>query len=608
TMFSEGLEEGTCSYCEETLTKTVDKESAKIHTFTTDVRHNYSDYYYFDSILDGGHFYPTEENRNGQSLYIEYSMLWSEEFVNASIGQDYMLLGRFDPQDGYDVNNYDIAYALAIGPNVTWTDPKIPGYFDVLGKNLEVVSGNYTYGSDVANCPSIGGYGWHRIGIVIKQIDNSRLNATLYIDGVKLSSHNFEPRNKANLLYTVENGEYKDIDLTRCITPYYFGDTNTVGGTADFEIADLYVTAGTDFVLTATKLTDPRRVTYTDLDGTEHTDITYFGYGDDIPGEPIVPDEPDTPDEPEACTHPNAEYVTTKVNTMFSEGLEEGFCPDCDEPVSRNIPKTEITTQVVTSTSGHDEYRWFYECHFLKDLVSEDNHFYDENNSLFIEYSILINESFDATIKKGANYGAWFILGTIGNTSGDDNTLNKIGWLHRDTKDGACPYVGGVEPNGTVTKFYENNGIVEQKGDFYAMKEALYYGWHRIGVQINQTHEGKGDNAEYTVTATIFIDGERIMDMTYDSWKTENLLYTVDEDGVCHDNDNSEIEVTAFVLQRLIPKNSSDKIYIPVADTYVTCGTGFVMPVKKLDTPIEDTYSPASGVTLDADHHFAYVD
>ena len=96
--------------------------------------------------------------------------------------------------------------------------------------------------------------------------------------------------------------------------------------------------------------------------------------------------------------------------------------------------------------------------------------------------------------------------------------------------------------------------------------------------------------------------------MVYEDWMEDYLLYTVDENGVCHDTDNGEAEVTAFVLQRLIPKDSSVKIYVPVADTHVTCGSGFVMPVEKLDTPIEGTYSPEDGVTLDADQHFTYVD
>ena len=678
TLFTEGEKKNYCSICGDYVNNSsVDKSNVEVESFSTETSGSTLDYHTFNEILDGGnkHFYPTEENPDGQALYIEYSMLWTEEFVNASIGaKDYMLMGRFDSEASNQDSNYDTAYALTIGVNDCWTDNATPGYFDYLGKNVEFVYGDYTYGTNAANCPYIGGYGWHRIGIVIKQIDSSRLNATLYIDGVKLSSHNFEPRNMANLLYTKENGEYKDIDLNRVVRAYYFAESKAEAE-VDFKYADLHVTAGDGFVLPVAKLDTPVGADGFDgnfyfeykglsdceignhtwaTEATVDTEATCTTDGEKsikctvcnaidtdsvetIPGGHKWATEA-TVDTEATCTtdgqksvkctvceeiNPDSieviksagqhvladDAVVTRIPTIFSEGLKTGTCTVCDkENSSESIPMEKPENKVVTRSSGtHSNYRWFYEYHFLKDLVSEDNHFYDENNSLYIEYSILVNESFNATVWDGSN-AAWFILGTIGNTSGDDGTLNKIGWFHRDANDSACPYVGGVEPNGDVAKFYADNGIVEKQGNYYVMKEELYYGWHRIGVKIDQTHEGKGDNAEYTVTSTIYIDGEAIMDITYSNWKTENLLYTVDEDGVCHDNDNSEIEVTAFILQRLIPKNSSDKIYIPVGDTYVTCGSDFVMPVEKLDTPIEGTYSPASGVTLDADRYFAYVD
>ena len=279
TLFSYGVEKGTCSNCGIEITTTLPKESATGRTFTADNSKDYKDFHTFEDILDGDHFYPTEENPNGQSLYIEFSMLWTEEFVNSSVGpKDYMLFGRFDPgEKSYDSSNYDTAFALTIGTTNCWTDNATPGYFDYLGKNVEF-HGDYTYGSDPANCPYIGGYGWHRIGIVIKQLDGSRLNFTLYIDGVKLASHDITPRNTANLLYTGTDGNYKDIDLTRGIRAFYVPEGNTNGATADLEIADLYVTAGTGFVMPVTKLDTAEEVTYTGLNGEERENVTYFGF------------------------------------------------------------------------------------------------------------------------------------------------------------------------------------------------------------------------------------------------------------------------------------------------------------------------------------------
>ena len=281
TLFSEGRIKGTCSTCGTSINEVVKKASATGRTFDAETNSDYKDFHTFEDILDGDHFYPTEENPDGKSLYIEFSMLWTEEFVNASVGTDYMLLGRFDSAEKKYDNPYDIAYALAIGPEVTWTDPKTPGYFDVLAKDGDPVYGDYTYGSDLANCPFIGGYGWHRIGMVIKQIEKDGsylLNATLYIDGVKLSSHNIKPRNAANLLYTIEDGEYKDIDLTRGIRAFYVPEGRTNGATVDLEIADLYVTAGNGFVKSVTKLDAAADVTYTGLDGEEREANSFFAY------------------------------------------------------------------------------------------------------------------------------------------------------------------------------------------------------------------------------------------------------------------------------------------------------------------------------------------
>ncbi|MBR5242502.1 MAG: hypothetical protein IKV20_05125, partial [Clostridia bacterium] len=291
TIFTEGNQKNYCAICGDYIDNSnIAKSNVEAEKFSTGTSGSTLDYHTFDSILDGGkkHFYPTKDDSDGKALYIEYSMLWTEEFVNASIGaQDYMLLGRFDSAADNQDGTYDTAYALTIGNSKDgWTDNKTPGYFDYLGNNVEFVHGNYTYGSNAENCPSIGGYGWHRIGIVIKQIDSSRLNATLYVDGVKLSSHNITPRNTANLLYTVKNGEYKDIDLNRVVRAYYFADS-VAEAEVDFKYADLYVTAGDGFVLPVKSLDTPAA-----KDGFDGN--FYFEY---------------------TCPHPTLEYTQTKAPT-----------------------------------------------------------------------------------------------------------------------------------------------------------------------------------------------------------------------------------------------------------------------------------------------------
>ena len=36
---------------------------------------------------------------------------------------------------------------------------------------------------------------------------------------------------------------------------------------------------------------------------------------------------------------------------------------------------------------------------------------------------------------------------------------------------------------------------------------------------------------------------------------------------------------------KMVPSGSSEKVYVPTADGYITCGSDFVVPVEKLDAP-----------------------
>ena len=59
----------------------------------------------------------------------------------------------------------------------------------------------------------------------------------------------------------------------------------------------------------------------------------------------------------------------------------------------------------------------------------------------------------------------------------------------------------------------------------------------------------------------------------------------------------------------MVPSGSSEKVYVPTADGYITCGSDFVVPVEKLDAPESvDKYIPESGVEYDAVIHFTVKD
>ena len=659
TLFTEGEKKNYCKICGNYVNNSsVEKTEVQSEHFPRNKNGTYTDSHTFADILNGDHFYPTNDDPDGKALYIEYSMLFSEEFVNAQIGQGYMLLGRFDSDASTYDNKYDIAYALSIGPNDGWTDHGTPGHFDVLGKDGDPVDGDFTYSKpDASTFPSIGGYGWHRIGIVVKQINSTHLNATLYIDGVKLSSHNIKPRTSANLLYTVENGEYKDIDLNRVVRAFYFGETG-VEAEVDFKYADLYVTAGDDFVLPVVKLDTP-----TAVDGIDGT--TYFEYKsasdcdlgnhtwateatvDVAPtcttdGEKSIkctvckakdPDSVETipgghkwateatVDTAATCTTDGQKSIkctvcteikpgsveviksagqhvwaneTIVAPTLFTEGRKTGTCSACNEALSEVLPKAEPT--VITFTP--DTKGSTLDAHSFGEILDGD-HFYPttedpDGKALYIEYSMLFSEEFvnaqigqgymllgrfdSGASKQDSNYDIAYAL-SIGTNDGwtDHGTPGHFDVL---SKDGAPVYGPDMSDKTNLSTYPSIGG----------------YGWHRIGIVVKQINSTQ-------LNATLYIDGVKVSSHNINPRNSANLLYSV-KNGEYKDIDHNRV-VRAYYFG----ESKSDATgYFAIADLYVTAGDGFVMPVEKLDTPTEGTYSPADGVTLDADQHFTYVD
>ena len=625
TLFSEGTEEGICALCRKTVTKTVAKESATGRTFDAERNSDYKDFHTFEDILNGGndHFYPTEENPDGQALYIEYSMLWTEAFVNASVGNDYMLLGRFDKAEKKYDNPYDIAYALSIGAGDTWTDPATPGYFDVLAKDGDPVYGDYTYGTDTANCPFIGGYGWHRIGMVIKQIEKDGsylLNATLYIDGVKLSSHNIKPRNAANLLYTMEDGEYKDIDLTRGIRAFYVPEGKTNGATVDLEIADLYVTAGNGFVMPVTKLDNAEEVTYTGLDGSARENVTYFefiGEDDCLAGNHTWADEA-TVDVAATCTTDGQKSVKCVVcgeidpdsveviesagqhdltnetivtqPTLFSKGLKTAVCSICDEVVSETINETPATVITMTTSGGSEirDYEYF-------DDILGDDHFYptEENpngNSLYVEFSFLWNE----TLANVTTNEAYAQFGRINGPS-EAGALAPFWFAFGDNCDALWNQVAGGFELGNCKDHIYGPHAGEENGEYPGIGG---YGWHRIGMEYTQLTEERADGSN--MIASLYIDGVLISTYYYEC-DERCLLYTGDAEYGYDDNLDAKI----LFYRILKPATSGENAYFVTADHYVSVGGGFIMNVTPVENPEDATFTVEEGVELPAKAYFA---
>lgn len=146
------------------------------------------------------HFYPTSEHPGGQDLFFEYSMYWNPSLANWSNAggkaEAKAIVFRHNPNNKTTQEPY-----LFYTKNGQSSDCPFAGHFDFSGMYPSssecVLEGDMYSGyapGDVGeeDSPSIGGYGWHRIGIRVHQeatIDAGNVKYSgwteLYIDGVK---------------------------------------------------------------------------------------------------------------------------------------------------------------------------------------------------------------------------------------------------------------------------------------------------------------------------------------------------------------------------------------------------------------------------------------
>ena len=230
---------------------------------------------------DDLHYYPTDEDLDGNDLLVEVSFLWNETLAAGYSGDPLC----FAHVDGYDV--------FHVGATL---DAKERGGF------------TYEYLTDGSHTPSLGEYGWHRIGFRVHQeaeIDNGAVKYTyvvsLYVDGeLKLAVDMTDYAVRRNtsstvtaLLYTAEIVDdqlvYHDIGDAEAKSNYatsyailmfesFFGKSDD-GAYAVF--SDLSMTCGDNFVQDVEAVEEPEDETFTidDLGTEEDTsdDVTASG-------------------------------------------------------------------------------------------------------------------------------------------------------------------------------------------------------------------------------------------------------------------------------------------------------------------------------------------
>lgn len=641
TVFNDGLREGTCTRCGTELSEVMPKTEANILKFSTGESTFKSTIPFASLIEDGGHFYPTEDNPEGNDLFVEYSILLNDT-TDKLKGGTWAISGIRDDSSA----NGNAAYWLYFKPNASWC-PFKGGFEADLSAGSELLFGPPC--NDVTN---LDGYvvienynGWHRIGWQVHQdaeIVNGKVKYTittaLYVDGVKV--HEMRPSGwrEDNNLYFAEivDGELVYSDNTNSKKHLFLfrmekaGTTD--GSTAYIPVADIYATYGKDFVIPVIPVADPEADTF-EVDGGVTLDgKVHFKVNDakDCVGGSHTWANISTIDKNATCAedgqksikcavcgeikadsieiipkngnHAIDKYVVTKVPTMFATGLQVGTCSLCGVTDDRTLDQTTPTvTKLEYSSPNHVVHN-----RDMADVLNGD-HFYPteedpDGKDLYIEFSMLWNETLALTSAGTMGVGRMSL----------DNTGDGNGYFYLSFKDGIggndCQFGGGFEVGSREEQLYGPDMPVGGTAEQYPYIGE--YGWHRIGVQVHQETTIEDGFPVYYFTATLFIDGVKASSHSLDLKETNYLYYAIVEDGEIvgyADNDMNARCIYAYRLDDFKTNIAGEIAYFVIADVHISCGNGFVLPVTPVTDPEEKDFT-TNGETLDGRVFFSYAE
>ena len=256
TLFVPGERVGTCDTCGKTNVAgiiNVTEPTLKVidSSYSGTVVQKWNIY---NSILKKGSkcFYPTENDKDGMSLFVELTFLWNETLAN-NIYTPFIEFGRLANSGGDEGN---VMWKLAFVDDIEDFSCPIAGGF------VNGTPGTIIDGPDcVTEFPNIGEYGWHRIGVEVRQtveVVNGeveyKMYSGLYIDGVKVCEYLLDPEyiHPSNYLYTAElvDGElqYTTMGNARYVYVYRIIEGGTRGADkAYLAIGDVAGVCANDF-------------------------------------------------------------------------------------------------------------------------------------------------------------------------------------------------------------------------------------------------------------------------------------------------------------------------------------------------------------------------
>ncbi|MBR5242038.1 MAG: hypothetical protein IKV20_02755, partial [Clostridia bacterium] len=308
-------------------------------------------------------------------------------------------------------------------------------------------------------------------------------------------------------------------------------------------------------------------------------------------------------------------FTVTTLPTVFAEGEGIGTCTVCHgENVKSPLPKTEMTLHTYTYTGTGKA-----EPHYKTGNIGEalgDKQFYPtednpDGNSLFLEFSVLLNNTTD--ILNGEAFGFGHISKVADPNAKDSNDKSLIwdnfSWFHYKAQLRWCNFKGGFDFS-EVDKFtygpvYRESGVAD---DIVALE--TYEGWHRMGLQYTQNvYEDANGEFTYDVTVTVYLDGVMVSE-TIMNWSS--LFYSAERDGTgkivyAPNNDIADYYVVFYNIASGYVKNEGETAYFPFGDFSLTVGDSFAMPVAPVENPKSATFIPALGAApMDATVHFEH--
>lgn len=494
------------------------------------------------------HYYPDASNNyEGNDLLVEVSFLWNETLATKYTWQQL----TFAHVDGYDLFN--------VGSVIT---PKERG-----GYTYE-----FLYPTEGSHTPSIGEYGWHRLGFRVHQdaeIVDAAVKytyvASVYVDGelkVSFDATDYVVRRNPTgtvtaLLYTAQNvgGKLVYYDIGSDPKSTY----KTSYGVLMFEefftkaggycvLSDLSMTCGQTFVQQVTSVADPAAKEYLPTDGSSaFTAKVYYTTAD--PHEHVW----------------DGNYVVTKPATLMENGLKVEHCSVCGE--ARTVSAVyEAPTVYDASTKNSGEFSIMQR---TRDLRNGQHYYPDASNNglgndVLVEFSFLYSE-----YNKQAG-----IMTT-------DSTLTVM--FVEDYN------IFNINLRAGTVQLRARSGITAVPSGTVSIGE---YGWHRFGVRFHSEAVNESETVVFTVTATAYLDGVEIIVADLTSWVNSLssvvngriFKATADGNGGLTYQDETSKTCDVYIKCEEFYNNANGKLVL--TDVSMTCGRDFVQQVEPAETPI----------------------